>query len=78
VTHFGAEEDQGALAVPDGRQVEVEEHEQIVARVAAIDVAKASGMVCTPVPHQTTPGKRITRVGRWRRPPTRSSSWLIS
>ena len=48
--------------VPDGRQVEVEEHEQIVERVAAIDVAKASGMVCTRVPHQTTPGKPITRV----------------
>ena len=48
--------------VPDGRQVEVEENEQIVERVAAIDVAKASGMVCTRVPHQTTVGKRITRV----------------
>ena len=50
--------------VRDGRQVEVDEHEheQIVERVAAIDVAKASGMVCTRVPHQTTPGKRITRV----------------
>ena len=48
--------------VPDGRQVEVEEHEQIVERVAAIDVAKASGMVCTRMPHQTIPGKRITRV----------------
>ena len=48
--------------VPDGRQVEVEEHEQIVERVAAIDVAKASGMVCTRIPHQTTRGKRITRV----------------
>ncbi|HEV8424481.1 MAG TPA: hypothetical protein VGS14_04775 [Actinomycetes bacterium] len=48
--------------VPDGRGVEVEEHEQIVERVAAIDVAKASGMVCTRMPHQTTPGKRITRV----------------
>jgi transposase len=50
------------VVVPDGRQVEVEEHEQIVERVAAIDVAKASGMVCTRVPHQTTPGKRLTRV----------------
>ena len=49
--------------VPDGRQVEVEEHEQILERVAAIDVAKASAMVCTRVPHPTTPGKRITRVG---------------
>jgi hypothetical protein len=50
------------VVVPDGRGVEVEEHEQIVERVAAIDVAKASGMVCTRMPHQTTPGKRITRV----------------
>jgi transposase len=48
--------------VPDGRQVEVDEHEQIVERVAAIDVAKASGMVCTRVPHPTTAGKRLTRV----------------
>jgi transposase len=50
------------VVVPDGRGVEVQEHEQIVERVAAIDVAKASGMVCTRVPHQTTPGKPITRV----------------
>ena len=28
-------------------EVEVEEDEQIVERVAAVDVAKASGMVCT-------------------------------
>jgi transposase len=48
--------------VGDGRQVEVDEHEQIVEWVAAIDVAKASGMVCTRVPHQTTAGKRSTRV----------------
>ena len=48
--------------VGDGRQVEVDEHEQIVERVAAIDVAKASGMVCTRVPHPTTAGKRLTRV----------------
>jgi transposase len=48
--------------VPDGRQVEVDEHEQIVERVAAIDVAKASGVVCTRVPHQTTAGRRSTRV----------------
>jgi hypothetical protein len=48
--------------VPDRQQVEVEDHEQIVGRVAAIDVAKASGMVCTRVPHATRVGKRITRV----------------
>jgi transposase len=50
------------VVVPDARQVEVEEHEQIVERVAAIDVAKASGMVCTRMPHPTIPGKRLTRV----------------
>ena len=54
--------------VPDGRQVEVEEHEQIVERVAAIDVAKASGMVCTRVPHPAKPGQRATKV--WQVPAT--------
>jgi len=39
-----------------------EEHEQIVARVAAIDVAKASGKVCTRVPHESKPGRRVTKV----------------
>jgi transposase len=50
--------------VPAGQQVEVEvdEHEEIVGRVAAIDVAKASGMVCTRVPHATRAGRRVTRV----------------
>jgi transposase len=48
--------------VPAGQQVEVDEHEQIVERVAAIDVAKASGMVCTRVPHATKAGKRTTTV----------------
>jgi transposase len=48
--------------VPPGQQVEVDDHEQIVERVAAIDVAKASGMVCVRVPHATKQGKRLTRV----------------
>jgi transposase len=52
----------GGRAVPAGQQVQVDEHEQIVERVAAIDVAKASGMVCTRVPHPAKAGKRITRV----------------
>jgi transposase len=54
--------------VPQGRQVEVEEQEEILARVAAIDVAKASGMVCTRVPHATKAGRRVTRV--WQVPST--------
>jgi transposase len=52
----------GGRSVPAGQQVEVDEHEQIVARVAAIDVAKVSGMVCTRTPHATKAGKRTTRV----------------
>jgi transposase len=43
-------------------EIEDEEHEQILERVCAIDVAKASGMVCTRVPHESRPGKRRTRV----------------
>ena len=54
--------------MPAGQQVEVEDHEQIVERVAAIDVAKASGMVCTRMPHATRAGKRSTRV--WQVPST--------
>ena len=43
-------------------QIEDEEHEQRLERVAAIDVAKAFGKVCTRVPHESTAGKRITLV----------------
>jgi transposase len=48
-----------------GRQpevVEVEEHEEVVGRVGAIDVAKASGTVCTRAPHPSVPGRRTTKV----------------
>jgi transposase len=44
------------------QEIEDEEYEQVLERVAAIDVAKASGMVCTRVPHESRPGKRRTRV----------------
>jgi transposase len=44
------------------QEIEDEEHEQVVERVAAVDVAKASGMVCTRVPHPSRPGKRVSRV----------------
>ena len=50
------------VEVPD------EEHEQILERVAAIDVAKATGMVCTRVPDDSRPGRRVTRV--WQVPAT--------
>jgi transposase len=58
----------GRLVAQDGDTVEVEEPEELVARVAAIDVAKASGMVCTRVPHPAKPGQRATRV--WQVPAT--------
>ena len=37
-------------------EFDTEDDEQIVERVASIDVAKASGMVCTRIPHATIPG----------------------
>lgn len=40
---------------------QVEADEEVLARVAAIDVAKASGMVCTRIPHESRPGRRITK-----------------
>jgi len=43
-------------------EVQVDEHEPIVERVVGIDVAKASGMVCLRVPHETIPGRRVTKV----------------
>ena len=52
----------------DGDIAEVEAPEELVARVAAIDVAKASGMVCTRVPHPARPGQRATKV--WQVPAT--------
>src|SRR5215831_7009416 len=39
-----------------------EEFEQILERVAAVDVAKVSGRVCTRVPHPERPGRRRTLV----------------
>jgi transposase len=58
----------GRLVAQDGDTVQVEDPEEIVAHVAAIDVAKASGMVCTRVPHPAKPGRRATTV--WQVPAT--------
>lgn len=43
-------------------QIHDEEHEQRLERVAAIDVGKSSGKVCTRLPHALRPGKRVTLV----------------
>jgi transposase len=44
------------------QEIQDEAHEQILERVAAVDVAKASGMVCTRMPHPSRPGSRQTLV----------------
>jgi transposase len=44
------------------QEIEDEEYERVLERVAAVDVAKASGVVCTRVPHPSRPGKRRTTV----------------
>jgi transposase len=51
------------------RVLEIEAgEEQMVERVAAVDVAKASAMLCTRVPHASVAGRRVTRV--WEVPAT--------
>ena len=39
-----------------------DEPAEVINRAAAIDVAKGSGMVCTRVPHEASPHRRIQRV----------------
>jgi transposase len=43
-------------------QTEGGDDEQLVERVAAIDVGKGSGQVCMRVPHPSSPGRRVTKV----------------
>ena len=42
--------------------IDDEEHERVHDRVAAIDVAKDTGMVCTRTPHPGRPGARQATV----------------
>ena len=42
--------------------IDDEEHERVHERVAAVDVAKDSGMVCTRLPHPSRPGARPSTV----------------
>jgi transposase len=46
------------------RPVEIpdDDHELVIERVCAIDVAKASGKVCLRLPHPSRGGQRISRV----------------
>ena len=38
------------------------DHESVIERVCAVDVAKAAGKVCVRIPHPTLAGRRISRV----------------
>ena len=42
--------------------IDDEEHERVYDRVAAVDVAKDTGMVCTRMPHPSRPGARRSTV----------------
>jgi transposase len=46
--------------VEQPREVQDEEYERVWERVAAVDVAKGSGVVCTRVPDEDRPGRRRT------------------
>jgi transposase len=48
--------------ITEPQEIEDEEHEQVLQRVAAVDVAKDSGKVCVRVPHESKPGRRVSRV----------------
>ncbi len=53
------------------QEIPDEDYERVLERVAAVDVAKASGMVCTRVPHPDRPGRQRTLV--WEVPATTSA-----
>ena len=58
----------GGRGLTEPLEIEDEEYEQVLVRVAAIDVAKASGMVCVRVPHPARAGRRRSLV--WEVPAT--------
>jgi len=51
-----------AVAQVKPQVIDDEEHERVYERVAAVDVAKDSGMVCTRMPHPSRPGARRSTV----------------
>ncbi len=46
----------GREEIPDA------DHESVIERVCAVDVAKATGKVCLRVPHPVADGRRVSRV----------------
>jgi transposase len=47
-----------AVAKVKPQVIDDEQHERVYERVAAVDVAKDSGMVCARMPHPSRPGAR--------------------
>ena len=43
-------------------EIDSDDDGPVIARAAAIDVAKATGMICTRVPHASKPGRKVTKV----------------
>ncbi len=43
-------------------EIDADDSVEVVQRVAAVDVAKASGKVCIRVPHPSVAGRRVTKV----------------
>ena len=50
------------MATVKPQVIDDEQHERVYERVAAVDVAKDSGMVCTRMPHPSRPGARQSAV----------------
>jgi len=48
--------------IAQGEAEQVEEPAEVLARAAAIDVAKDTGMVCTRLPHETRAGRKVQQV----------------
>jgi transposase len=44
------------------QEIEDEDYERTWDRVAAVDIAKATGVACTRVPDEDRPGRRLTRI----------------
>ncbi len=57
-----------AVAMLKAQEIPDQEHELVLERVAAVDVAKASGMVCVRAPDPGRPGRRRSLV--WEVPAT--------
>ena len=55
----------GASCMEQPQEVEDEEHERVWQRIAAVDVAKAAGVVCTRVPGDGPAGRRWARSPSW-------------